>query len=110
MITITKNSESFLCTVQVAVSQHESYCCYLFHSAKKPTTIPSGDAASKMSAREKKAKKGQVGSLLPNMASLKIQKANKQKTNDKGSVIMFSPKPYTYFNSRPTLQTSISLV
>ena len=84
--------------------------CYLFHSAKKPTTIPSGDAVSKMSAREKKAKKGQVGSLLPNMASLEIHKANKQKTNDKGSVIMFSPKPYTYFNSRPTLQTSISLV
>lgn len=82
--------------------------CYLFHSAKKPTTIPSGDAASKMSAREKKAKKGQVGSLLPNMASLKIHKANKQKTND--NVIMFSPKPYTYFNSRSTLQTSISLV
>lgn len=46
--------------------------------------MPSGEATSNMSTKETKAKKGQVGSLLPNIASLR-QKAqqvviiNKQK-------------------------------
>ena len=34
------------------------------------TTMPSGQPVSKTSAKEKKAKKEQVGSLLPNIASL----------------------------------------
>ena len=49
------------------------------HEDKIHTTMADGYATSNTFPREKNAKKGQMGSLLPNIASLKKKKKKKKK-------------------------------